>query len=380
MWLVSLLPLSASAADRALSVDEIGVALDVGGGVDRGLGPALGLGLARGSLWGSTTTRGLWLGGTVGGELYGWSSGATWDLGRAELRAESRGRLGALAVARLEASAVEQWSALMAPVGLSLRQGANQGWLAVGPCLRAVGAHQHVGVAGEVNLQHRSAGGADLGLRTDVHHQEGHLTAWVLEPSAWSGVDVGPVRWTSGLGLMASAADGPDTWMGGLPPAGYLGLRLRMGLLAGLGPQLQGFGEAGVDHAGDTRVFGVVGLRALASRSALRGDLVALAEDVELSLLAPGAGKVEVVGSFNGWTPMALRPDGEGRWTTGAFRLPSGIYTYVFLVDGRPTLPAEVTRREADGFGGENGVLLVDGLPATLAPPASPGPAGAPPR
>jgi len=77
---------------------------------------------------------------------------------------------------------------------------------------------------------------------------------------------------------------------------------------------------------------------------------------------------------------MALRPLGEGRWTTGTFRLPSGVYTYVFLVDGRPTLPAEVTRREADGFGGENGVLLVDGLPATLAPPASPGPAGAPPR
>jgi hypothetical protein len=71
---------------------------------------------------------------------------------------------------------------------------------------------------------------------------------------------------------------------------------------------------------------------------------------------------------------------GEGRWSTGPLRLQSGVYTYVFLVDGLPTLPSEVTHREPDGLGGENGVLLVDGLPSTLAPPPSPGPAGAPPR
>jgi hypothetical protein len=202
----------------------------------------------------------------------------------------------------------------------------------------------------------------------------------VFEPSAWSGVPVGPVRWTSGLGLMAAAGEGPGQWRGGLPPGGYRGLRLRTGLVTSLGPTLQGFGEAGVDYAGDTRVFGGVGLRILATRSALRGELVAQAEDIELSITAPGAGQVEVVGSFSGWEPIALRPVGEGRWSTGPLRLQSGVYTYVFLVDGLPTLPSEVTHREPDGLGGENGVLLVDGLPSTLAPPPSPGPAGAPPR
>lgn len=380
MWLPLLLVAPALAADRALSVDELGVALDLGGGVDRGAQAALGLGLARASLWGSTTTRGLWMGGSVGGELYGWSSGATWDIGRAELRVESRGRVGGLAVARVEASVVEQWSASTAPVGLSLRKGASQGWVALGPCLRAEGDHRHLGLTGEVNLQHRTAGDADLGLRADVHHQEGDLAAWVFEPSAWSGVPVGPVRWTSGLGLMAAAGEGPGQWRGGLPPGGYRGLRLRTGLVTSLGPTLQGFGEAGVDYAGDTRVFGGVGLRILATRSALRGELVAQAEDIELSITAPGAGQVEVVGSFSGWEPIALRPVGEGRWSTGPLRLQSGVYTYVFLVDGLPTLPSEVTHREPDGLGGENGVLLVDGLPSTLAPPPSPGPAGAPPR
>jgi len=97
-------------------------------------------------------------------------------------------------------------------------------------------------------------------------------------------------------------------------------------------------------------------------------------------LLLSHAGQVEVVGSFSGWEPIALRPVGEGRWSTGPLRLQSGVYTYVFLVDGLPTLPSEVTHREPDGLGGENGVLLVDGLPSTLAPPPSPGPAGAPPR
>ncbi len=51
--------------------------------------------------------------------------------------------------------------------------------------------------------------------------------------------------------------------------------------------------------------------------------------------------------------------DDRGDWRV-ELTLPAGIYEYIYLIDGQPLTPPEATRRQDDGFGGENGVLVVD--------------------
>jgi hypothetical protein len=83
--------------------------------------------------------------------------------------------------------------------------------------------------------------------------------------------------------------------------------------------------------------------------------------EVTLTLEYPGAKEVSVIGTFNSWesgaTPMQL---GENGIWTARFFLRAGRYTYKFLVDGKIRLPdPNSSVQEADGFGGENSVLIV---------------------
>jgi hypothetical protein len=83
--------------------------------------------------------------------------------------------------------------------------------------------------------------------------------------------------------------------------------------------------------------------------------------EVTLTLEYPDAQEVSVIGTFNNWeagdTPMQRGE--EGIWTVRFF-LRAGRYTYKFLVDGKIRLPdPNSSMREADGFGGENSVLIV---------------------
>ena len=75
---------------------------------------------------------------------------------------------------------------------------------------------------------------------------------------------------------------------------------------------------------------------------------------------APEAAAVAVVGDFNGWDPEAhpLERRGDGVWER-ALALEPGIYRYAYVVDGKWVKPPEAARYEADGFGGQNGVLIV---------------------
>jgi len=71
--------------------------------------------------------------------------------------------------------------------------------------------------------------------------------------------------------------------------------------------------------------------------------------------------KVNVAGSFNGWSKDAVSLRADAR---GVFRatvpLGPGSYTYKFVVDGQWTPDPSNPLREADGFGGSNSVLKVD--------------------
>ncbi|HER42924.1 MAG TPA: hypothetical protein ENO08_00500, partial [Candidatus Eisenbacteria bacterium] len=83
--------------------------------------------------------------------------------------------------------------------------------------------------------------------------------------------------------------------------------------------------------------------------------------EVTLTFDRPDAREVSVIGSFNNWeagaTPMQRGED--GLWSVRFF-LPAGRYTYKFLVDGKIRIPDPGSSpREADGFGGENSILMV---------------------
>jgi hypothetical protein len=48
-------------------------------------------------------------------------------------------------------------------------------------------------------------------------------------------------------------------------------------------------------------------------------------------------------------------------WET-TIPIPSGIWRYAFVVDGKWTSPSDAMRYEDDGFGGTNGILQVDAV------------------
>lgn len=86
--------------------------------------------------------------------------------------------------------------------------------------------------------------------------------------------------------------------------------------------------------------------------------------EIEIAFVAPAASSVAVVGDFNDWDPGAhgMERLGEnGVWRV-KLRLNPGVYEYGFIVDGQDwaTDPA-AERFLADGFGGENSVLFVEG-------------------
>ncbi len=79
-------------------------------------------------------------------------------------------------------------------------------------------------------------------------------------------------------------------------------------------------------------------------------------------LHAPGADRVELLGTFNNWQTSDIvlsGPDASGHWTTEV-ALPEGRHEYIFLVDGERWLadPKAATHRP-DGFGRVNTVIKV---------------------
>jgi hypothetical protein len=80
---------------------------------------------------------------------------------------------------------------------------------------------------------------------------------------------------------------------------------------------------------------------------------------LRVTLVAPDARIVAVVGTFNGWDPTRhpLRRTG-GAWE-GELRLPPGSHQYGLWVDGTIRAPERCERRVADGFGGTSCVVEV---------------------
>ena len=82
---------------------------------------------------------------------------------------------------------------------------------------------------------------------------------------------------------------------------------------------------------------------------------------VRFAFLAPAAEKVSVAGDFNGWRPDAAPaergPDGVWRIT---LPIPSGSWSYSFVVDGKFVEDPQAEAWREDGFGGRNAVVRVN--------------------
>jgi hypothetical protein len=80
--------------------------------------------------------------------------------------------------------------------------------------------------------------------------------------------------------------------------------------------------------------------------------------EVVLRYVDKDASAVAVAGSFTDWEPLPMTQF-DGRWER-VVELPPGEHEYVYIVDGTPTVPPEAPARRGDGFGGHNGVLVVE--------------------
>jgi len=95
--------------------------------------------------------------------------------------------------------------------------------------------------------------------------------------------------------------------------------------------------------------------------AALRPAAQESAATVRLNLYAPQARKVAVSGDFNKWqvdADVMSRQDG-GVWTID-IKLKPGVYSYMFVVDGKAwvTDPDAETYQD-DGYGNKNAVMMV---------------------
>lgn len=81
-----------------------------------------------------------------------------------------------------------------------------------------------------------------------------------------------------------------------------------------------------------------------ASRTSRGAEL----EFVEFRLHAPKAGKVELIGDFNGWREGTLKLTSQprGQWEL-VLPLPKGSHHYLFVIDGQATLDPKNPRSEA---------------------------------
>jgi hypothetical protein len=90
-----------------------------------------------------------------------------------------------------------------------------------------------------------------------------------------------------------------------------------------------------------------------AARSAVR--------TVRFTLVASGASRVAVAGSFNGWNTAAtpLRQIDKNTWTAD-IPLGAGRYVYQFVIDGHRWVPdPQAPRDPGDDFGATNSVVTV---------------------
>jgi len=105
-------------------------------------------------------------------------------------------------------------------------------------------------------------------------------------------------------------------------------------------------------------------------RALEKGEVVPIVKEAEkraagviFALYMPTASTVQVIGSFNRWTPEGFemkRDEKSGLWVLPV-QLDRGRYEYAFLIDGRVIVsdPKALMYQE-DGFGNKNSILIIE--------------------
>jgi Carbohydrate-binding module 48 (Isoamylase N-terminal domain) len=166
--------------------------------------------------------------------------------------------------------------------------------------------------------------------------------------------------WGSGSGafwlgphvaVVVAGGSYPADFAQGLPSASYVSLGLRLATRhpvrtrAGTAPAEgeRGYGRMAVLHRAPVPAFEVM------ARSSTRRTF---------RVLAPAAHRIEVMGDFSQWTPVALEARDRGWWEV-TLPLGPGTYRMNLRVDGGPWLAPPGMLTIADEFGGVVGLLRV---------------------
>jgi len=88
-----------------------------------------------------------------------------------------------------------------------------------------------------------------------------------------------------------------------------------------------------------------------------------LAGATRLSIRADDATRVDVVGDFTDWKPIAAQRAANGIWYID-LKIPAGQYRYAFRIDGKDWRVPEGAASTDDGFGGKTAWLNVSATPA----------------
>lgn len=113
------------------------------------------------------------------------------------------------------------------------------------------------------------------------------------------------------------------------------------------------------------KLWGIVGLLVCLTGCAeisRGGPPVRVSGGTLFRLFAPEAAQVSLIGSFNDWDPTASplhKIDSNGLWEV-VVSLPRGRHQYMFLVDGKWVTPPNAPLFLPDGFGRQNGLLVVE--------------------
>lgn len=323
----------------------------------------VGLGYARSLGAGSVAVR-------YGGVLQAWQERYALDGHLLELAADAGGTLAGGGLASLRGSALWGWSETS--LAGSLRFSNRRIWsrASAGVVTRSGGdaSATGLGLGAQANLRVTPQLSAMALVEGRSWWTEDFPAAYV-EADLGVAWDAGRLSLASGVGISAAAGGADDAWVAGLPPSGLATGRAWLSPEVELSEQWSVLAEASAEYAGEdyARARAMIGLRGRFGRVKRSGLQPAEVGRARFELEVPGAERVEVMGSFTQWEPVPMQQVSPGRWSLD-LPLEPGEHLYAYLVDGQAVAPPEALRHRPDGFGGENGVLVIAGEPAAEGP------------
>ncbi len=151
-----------------------------------------------------------------------------------------------------------------------------------------------------------------------------------VEASAWGGGTIS--LWlTPSVALLAGGGSYPSDLLQALPKGRYVSAGLRIATRRPVVPSIKPLGRPVYEREEDT------GLLRFRVRAATR---------------------VEVVGDWTGWQPVAMRRSRDGSWVL-RIDLPPGVYRFNLVIDGDRWIVPEGVPAVDDGFGSQSGLLIV---------------------